>query len=258
MADKTGIAWCDHTHNPWTGCTRVSPGCDHCYAEAISKRNTITFGSWEPGAPRKRTGPANWRRPLAWDRAAELAGVRRRVFCASMADVFDNQAPAAWRADLWALVRDCPNLDWQFLTKRPQLIARGLPPDWGDGYANVWLGTTTENQAEAERRIPHLRAIPAIVRFLSAEPLLELVRPELAGIGWVIVGGESGPGSRPMARAWAESLIAQCDSEHVPVFMKQVGTRRGPDWPAGITGKGDEPVQWPVSLQVQRFPSEGN
>lgn len=170
MGENSGIEWTTHTFNPWVGCTKVSPACDHCYAEAWDKR----FGGtrWGPHAPRKRT--KTWGNPVRWNRKAAESGDRPRVFCASLADVFDNHKSILpeWRRDLWRLIRETPSLDWLLLTKRPQNIARLLPGDWGDGYPNVWLGTTAENQTEADRRIPHLLAAPARVRFLSMEPLL--------------------------------------------------------------------------------------
>jgi protein gp37 len=250
MAENSAIEWTDHTFNPWTGCTKVSPGCEHCYAEALSKRSPKTFGSWAPGAERKRTSAAYWSQPLRWDNAARRAGRRARVFCASMADVFDNQVPPEWRAQLWHLIARTDHLDWLLLTKRPQNIAGMLPPGWGNGWPNVWLGTTAENQAEADRRIPHLLAAPARIRFLSCEPLLGpidlrylqpgdppveidalasthgVLRPHQgrnARVDWVIVGGESGSGARPMDPAWARSLRDQCAAAGVPLFMKQMG-----------------------------------
>lgn len=235
---------------------RVSKGCDFCYAATFAKRNTSTFGSWTPGAPRKRTSLENWRKPFAWDRAAVKAGERRRVFCSSMADFFDNAAPAEWRAEAWSVIRACRNLDFLLLTKRPQNIARMLPPDWGDGYPNVWLGATAENQDELNRRAPILRRVPAAVRFLSVEPMLSAVdaSSELTGISWCIVGGESGGGARPMHAEWAYDLLGQCRAAGIAPFFKQVGSNRGPDWPAGITGKGDDPAQWPEWCRVQHFP----
>lgn len=250
MAEQTGIAWTDHTFNPWIGCTALSPACDHCYAEALVKRWGGDFGV------RRRTAPANWRLPLRWNRAAQASGVRRRVFCASLADVFDNKVPDAWRSDLWALIRECHCLDFQLLTKRPQNIARMLPPDWGVGWSNVWLGATAENQEETARRLPHLLRIPVAVRFLSVEPMLSFVdiSAGLPGISWVIIGGESGAGARPMHAEWAYDLLGQCQAAGIAPFMKQIGGNRGPDWPAGITGKGDDPAQWPEWCRVQCFP----
>jgi protein gp37 len=262
MGENSKIEWTRHTFNPWTGCTRVSPGCDHCYAADMAKRNPSTFGSWEPGAPRKRTGPSNWHQPIIWNRRAAEAGERHRVFCASMADVFDNKVPTEWREDLWALIWDTPHIDWLLLTKRPQHIAAMLPPAWMQGtpwpWPNVWLGTTVENHAEAYRRIPHLLAVPAAKRFLSCEPLLGPLRihnitvrtPDsiyqldaLKGehyfpgcgsvssqtfsgrprIDWVIAGGESGPGARPSHPNWFRSLRDQCADAGVPFFFKQWG-----------------------------------
>lgn len=224
MTDRTRIEWCDSTFNPWTGCTKISPACDHCYAEALSKRAPKSIAPWGSGEPRRRTSPANWRKPLAWDaqafaecsecgwrgeHRATLAGVakasngicpgcgalestipaRRRVFCASLADVFDNEVDPRWRHGLFDLIAATPNLDWLLLTKRignaismlteqerraaaryresPYLSA------WLDGFPrNVWLGATICNQDEADRDIPKLLAVPARLRFLSIEPML--------------------------------------------------------------------------------------
>ena len=223
MGAITRIAWCDATFNPWVGCLRVSTACDRCYAAALSWRYGWRDGKgrdlWDVGADRKRTSPAYWRGPLRWNECAQAEGKRRRVFCASMADVFDNKVPTSWRFDLWSLVRATPALDWFLLTKRPQNIRDMLPTDWGEGWPHVWLGTTTENQEEANRRIPHLVAIPAAVRFLSVEPMVEPVdvTPWLvlsshdvrAPISWIIVGGESGGGARPMHPDWLRGLRDQ-------------------------------------------------
>lgn len=152
---------------------------------------------WDVSADRKRTSFAYWGGPLRWNERAQAEGVRRRVFCASMADVFDRKVPTSWRVDLWSLIRSTPMLDWFLLTKRPQNIREMLPADWSEGWPHVWLGTTTENQEEANRRIPHLVAVPGAVRFLSVEPMLELVdvAPRLvlpsqdgrAPLSWIIV-----------------------------------------------------------------------
>jgi protein gp37 len=241
MAENSAIEWTQHTFNPWWGCTKVSPGCDHCYAEVLDKR---TGGAhWGPHAERRRT--KDWSGPIKWNRRCEKLGIRERVFCASMADVFDNAVPVEWRSDLFDLIRQTPHLDWLLLTKRPQNIAKMLPPDWGNGWPNVWLGTTVENQAEAERRILHLLSIPARVRFLSCEPMLGPIsfrwakwdtwrdetgnpRPvvdEYDGfrmLDWVICGGETGPGARPMHPDWARDLRDQCRSSGVSFFMKQM------------------------------------
>jgi protein gp37 len=222
LAENSGIEWTTHTFNPWIGCTKVSPACDHCYAEAYDKRYSGGI-HWGAKAARRRTGTDNWRKPLRWNKQAALDGVRPRVFCASLADVFDNAVPAEWRADLWKLIRDTPNLDWLLLTKRPQNIAKMLPDDWGSGYANVWLGTTVENQTEADRRIPHLLSVSAAVKFLSCEPLLGRVDLSgyLHGLSWAITGGESGPEFRHAEPDWFRLMRDQCAAANVPFLFKQ-------------------------------------
>lgn len=238
MGADTRIEWADHTFNPWIGCTKVSPACDHCYAETLA---TARLGvAWGPHAKRRRTAPSTWRQPIAWNRRAEREGRRYRVFCASLADVFDNQVPKEWRDSLWDLIANTPDLDWLLLTKRPQNIAKMLPYCGADEgqwpWPNVWLGTTVENQAEAYRRIPHLLAVPAARRFLSCEPLLEdldlsriQARSEdgcLFGgsrIDWIIAGGESGPKARPSHPDWFRSLRDQCQDANVAFHFKQWG-----------------------------------
>lgn len=185
MADGTVLP--GYTFNCWVGCQAVSSACDHCYAQTLVERWGGDF------ATRRRTAPGNWRKPLQWNRAAEKAGVRRRVFCASLADVFDNRWELGWRTDMWGVIRACPALDFQLLTKRPQNIPDMLPPTWGDGWPNVWLGCTAENQTEANRRIPHLLAVPAAVHFLSCEPMLSAITLPpaflaLGGRAWIITG----------------------------------------------------------------------
>lgn len=255
MAENSNIEWTHHTFNPWIGCTKVGPGCDHCYAEAWDARGLQQSGTrWGPHAARTRTSADNWRKPLKWDREAAAAGERRRVFCASLADVFDNHASILpeWRADLWQLIWDTPHLDWMLLTKRPGNIAKMLPRGWRNGWSNVWLGCTVVNQAEADRDIPKLLEVPAAVRFLSMEPLLgpvDLLQPQFGGqycVAWcgstcmangdeecprhclpsldlVIVGGESGPGARPMHPDWARSLRDRCQAAGVAFHFKQWG-----------------------------------
>ncbi len=229
------------TFNPWVGCTKVSRACDHCYAEDWAKR-TGAPRLWQ--GERRRTSPDNWKKPHVWNRNAQRHNGRAKVFCASLADVFDNQVPAQWRTDLWALIARTPHLDWLLLTKRPQNIAKMLPdPEtgvkpWGRGWPHVWLGCTVENQEEAERRIPHLASVPARVHFLSCEPLLGPV--DLGGVqpDWVIAGGESGHNRRPMDLAWARSLRDQCAATDTAFFMKQVDKK--------------QPI--PADLMVRQFP----
>jgi len=176
MAENTAIEWADHTFNPWTGCTKVSPACDHCYAESWAKRSGTV--RWGHGEPRRRTTDANWRLPIKWNAQAQREGRRFRVFCASLADVFDNEVPVQWRVDLFRLIASTPHLDWLLLTKR---IGNALPmmrevaQQCGGGeqpMPNVWLGATVVTQAEADRDVPKLLSVPARVRFLSIEPML--------------------------------------------------------------------------------------
>lgn len=246
MAENSKIEWTHHTFNPWIGCQKVGPGCDHCYAEAMMDTR-LGRVDWGPHASRSRTSASYWRQPLKWNREAAAAGERRRVFCASLADVFDNHGSIQdeWRSDLWRLIEATPNLDWMLLTKRLGNIRNMLPVsfDFERLYQNVWLGCTVVNQAEADRDIHKLTSVPAVRHFLSFEPLLgEIVTDpcELIGIDLVIVGGESGPGSRPMHPDWARSLRDQCVATGVPFFFKQHGDwisvydrdRDDPDWRA--------------------------
>ncbi len=255
MAEQSGISWCDATFNPWIGCTRVSPACAHCYAERWAAR----FGRVEWDGPPVRTSAANWRQPLAWNTNAVRSGRGLRVFCASLGDVFDNAAPDAWRADLWALIQATPALTWLLLTKRIGNVQRMLPPAWLERpLLNVWLGATVVNQEEADRDIPKLIAVPAAAHFVSCEPLLgpidfdhEWLEAEYFGhaddcddefcalnadehscagqvlsqpsINWVIVGGESGPEARPMHPEWVRAIRDQCVDARVPFHFKQWG-----------------------------------
>jgi len=240
MAENSKIEWTDHTFNPWIGCQNVSPGCDHCYAETLTNRYGWT--EWGPHGVRKRTSEANWRKPLQWAKAARQARERPRVFCASLADVFDNRAPEGARGDLFALIRSTPELDWLLLTKRPQNIRKMLPADWGNGYPNVWLGITCEDQERYDLRWPILRDTPASVRFISYEPAIGLLDLGVEGPwpDWLICGGESGPGARYMKPEWADAALIQCQNRGIAFFMKQM-TRKAPipadllvrQWPEG-------------------------
>lgn len=282
MSSRTNIEWCDSTFNPWIGCTSISPGCDHCYAEALMDMR-IGRVKWGVGNPRSRTSAANWMMPVRWNaeefvhcvacqwrgalrdfrrvdptgfehsmcptcNGVDYAPARRRVFCASLGDVFDNEVDPRWRDDLFDLIISTPSLDWQLLTKRignvPSMVhssgvlgGRGLPP-------NVWLGATVVNQEEADRDIPKLVGMSAGVRFLSIEPMLgpidlRLMRraplwaadgasaicfsSERLGLNWVICGGESGRNARPMHQVWARSLRDQCAAADLPFLFKQWG-----------------------------------
>lgn len=258
---ETKIEWADYTFNPWVGCSKVSPACKNCYAEGWAKRSGLV--KWGDQAERRRTSEANWRQPLKWNKQAKKAGERRRVFCASLADVFEDHSTImpGWRADLGRLILDTPNLDWLLLTKRPENVMRLAPDFWIyfggviSGFPkNVWIGTTVENQEMADKRIPELLKIPAAVRFLSVEPMLGPIdllmsvngydrhgyrkpfHKALHDLHWVIVGGESGPNSRTTQIEWLDGLIWQCRMAQIPVFVKQLGAAFS-DPENGIAGR---------------------
>ena len=273
MGSNSKIEWCDHTFNPWMGCTKVSQGCANCYAEQLMDKRWNKV-QWGRQGKRVKTSVANWWEPVRWNKQAEELGIRYRVFCASLADVFeykdDQPELDVWRAELFALMLETPNLDWMVLTKRPENVRSMLRAagEWwyqaapttydvkllrwvhhGEHFApeNVWIGTSVENQEQADSRIPALLNIPAKVRFLSMEPLLRSVDlgltmldypsyteedpgeplsyPSKAGqlINWVIVGGESGPHARPMHPDWVRSVRDQCVEAGVKFFFKQWG-----------------------------------
>lgn len=225
MAEFSSIEWTDHTFNPWWGCTKVSPACDNCYAETWARR--MGFDIWTRGKPRRFLSDAYWNQPLRWNKYAAINGRRAKVFCASMADVFEwNRVLQPWRQRLWRIIDETPNLDWLLLTKRPHLAVRLTPWDdcWPD---NVWLGTTVETQRWADKRLPKLSQIPASIRFLSCEPLLGPVDLDSwlsqKNIHWVIAGGESGPHARPSDPLWFLDLLKQCRNHEVPFHFKQWG-----------------------------------
>lgn len=237
MAARSKIEWTDSTFNPWVGCTKIArprgapSACDFCYAEGWAKRSgQVKWGD----NPRRRTTASYWRNPLSWNANASdfqrSHGRRQRVFCASLADVFDNQVDPQWRADLFALIRECDQLDWQLLTKRPQNIRKMLPPDWGKGYANVWLGATTEDAQAYRQRAGHLLKLPAIVHFISYEPAMGPIGGlEIDGRSpqWLIIGGESGvraERTRYTRPQWARDAITECRRVGAAPFLKQWGT----------------------------------
>lgn len=266
--ENSKIEWCHHTFNPWRGCAKVSAGCKSCYAEALlSKRYKVV--EWGVNGTRLRTSADNWRKPFAWDKAAKEKGIRYRVFCASLADVFEDH-PAIhpnWRYDLFGMIERTQNLDWLLLTKRPENVmsmlgARISAQTWLEANSHVWIGTSVEDQEQADKRIPILMGIPARVRFLSMEPLLESVDvshyvvPQFAaddprhypwrdGVDWVIVGGESGHNCRPMQAKWAEEISEACYGTGTAFFMKQLG---------GNPNKRDRIEEFPNRLQIREFP----
>lgn len=293
MSADTKIEWCHATFSPWRGCQRVSPGCEHCYAETLSARNPSVLGTWGPNGSRVIASESYWRQPLAWDRAAAKAGERRRVFCASLADVFeDREELVPSRHRLFRLIKATPWLDWLLLTKRPEIAHRLLPVEAREHgehafFPNVWLGVSVEDQQRADERIPVLLDTPAAVRFLSIEPMLGPVDlgpkmccdgrdcacmgkptdlPLICGgscdnwIDWVIVGGESGPGARPCDIAWVRSIVAQCRAAGVACFVKQLGSVVGglglSRAEVRMRSKGGDPDEWPEDLRVREFPKE--
>jgi protein gp37 len=237
VSEKTGIQWTDHTWNPWHGCAHVSPGCDNCYMFAEKKQ----YGQDPEVVVRSKT---KFRDPLKWKAPA-------RVFTCSWSDFFIAEADA-WRTEAWEIIRSTPHLTYQILTKRPARIAAHLPEGWP--FSNVHLGVSIESRKYLYRAAV-LQAVPAAVRFLSLEPLLEdlaLLPDDLIGIGWVIVGGESGSRARTFNIEWGRSIVRTCKAASVPVFMKQTGSR-----PIGlkVTGKGGDMAEWPSDLRVREFPA---
>lgn len=277
--ENSKISWTTHTFNPWRGCTKISSGCKHCYAEQLVT-GRMGLPLWGDTAERRIAAESTWREPIRWNRKAREAGERHRVFCASLADVFEPRSDLeAPRARLARVIEETPALDWLLLTKRPGgMIALGERMGWRGAWpANVWAGTTVENQDAANERIPQLVLVPARVRFVSAEPLLEAVNlshasyPVLGAgsflgvlpVEWVIVGGESGPHARPFDLAWARSLRDQCKAAGTAFFMKQLGSNAW-EGPAELHARfktahraGADPAEWPEDLRTQELPGGG-
>jgi protein gp37 len=225
MAKDSQIEWTQHTFNPWWGCVKLSPACAHCYAETWARR--VGMQLWGGDVERRFFGENHWREPIRWNAEALRRGTRARVFCASMADVFEPRPDLdPWRERLWDVIEKTPQLDWLLLTKRPGHIKHVYP--WVTApRENVWLGTTAENQRWADRRIERLISVDANVRFLSCEPLLSVIDLtrwlEKEQISWVIAGGESGSHARPTHPNWIRTLRDQCESYRVPFHFKQWG-----------------------------------
>ncbi len=253
---KTNIGWTDYTFNPWIGCTKVSAGCVNCYAERDNKHRQWNPAGWGKGIPRHRTSEANWDKPYQCDSLAKRNGVRFKVFCASLADVFDPEVPLEWLADLLKVIDSCQNLDWLLLTKRIDEVERRInnaintsSTNFFHSNPNVWLGTTAENKKQADIRIPQLLKIPARIKFVSAEPLLEPLDDfgehfVFEGLDWVIVGGESGGNARPMEPGWVTPLKNGCNNRGIPFFMKQM---------SGSSKADREAI--PEDLRSQEFPT---
>lgn len=246
MARVSSIEWTDATWNPWMGCEQVSPGCAHCYMYREQSR----YGHDPHAVRRSRT---KFGEPLRWKEP-------RLVFTCSWSDWF-HPAADGWREEAWAIVRATPHLTYQILTKRPELIADRLPADWRNGYSNVWLGVSVEN-SRFTWRSDLLTTIPALTRFVSAEPLLGSLfatgrnkRPlNLRAIDWLIVGGESGPGARAMDLEWARELAAECRDTGTAFFMKQLGTVVARDAGAGDR-KGGDWESFPPDLRRREMPA---
>jgi len=233
MGKNSTIEWTHHTFNPWWGCFKISPACENCYAEKWSKR--LGKKLWGANAERLFFTEKHWQEPLRWNREATKSKTRKRVFCASMADVFENRDDLdIWRNKLWALIDQTPNLDWLLLTKRTENIEKLSPwnANWPD---NIWIGTTIENQEIADEKIPELLKHPAKVRFISCEPLLSKldiskwlclnsrINLNTQCINWVIVGGESGAKARPVHPDWIRNIKNQCIKAGIPFHFKQWG-----------------------------------
>ena len=282
MGVETKIEWCHHTFNTHWGCAVVSPECQRCYAETFSKRLGLKI--WGQDADRRFFGDKHWAEPVKWNTAAVAAGERRRVFCASMSDVFEDRRDLdAVRARLFSLIVATPGLDWLLLTKRPENMIRFAPETWAKAWpSNIWAGTTVGIHSSMQRA-RDLIAVPAAVRFVSAEPLLSAIPdlsqvlgyddswdrfvgpcphgrdpwtrciedecaepPQVRGVEWVIVGSESGPGARAMNIAWAEELRAQCKAANVAFFTKQIANAHDK--------KGGDPKFWPPGEWPREFP----
>jgi len=286
MGKDSGIAWTDHTFNPWIGCSKVNEGCRNCYAEREDKRRGWTPDGWGPGKPRHRTSEAYWNQPGRWVFDTITLGERQRVFCGSLMDVFDPEVPDEWRADLFDLVIEqtwhmevenghVGGLDWLLLTKRPENLERMLPDRWlleRKMPGNVWFGYSACDQKTLDEAAPVMESFayfhaPKIL-FLSLEPMIGPVDLELwldndptgwtdpetgdfergtRGLDWVIVGAESGPSRKPLLNEWVQDVICQCREYEVPVFVKQLDLS-----PALLS---HDPAEWPEDLRVREFPA---
>jgi protein gp37 len=237
VGKNSAIEWCDHTFNPWIGCQKVTEGCDRCYAERMNKYYKWNGGEWGPHAPRTRTSASYWRQPIRWAKRTE--GHRPRVFCASLADWLDNQAPQEWRLQLAETIAATPQLDWMLLTKRIENFDRLAPWTRNDVPENVWIGTTCENQEYFDRRWRYLSGIHTRVRFVSYEPALSSLTFGNARPHWVVCGGEDGSGARMMDPQWARDLRDECAAKGIAFFLKQMTAKKA----------------IPADLMVRQFPA---
>lgn len=247
MGAETKIEWCDHSWSPWVGCTKVSPGCDHCYADGWAKRSGQAV--WGHGAPRRRTSAEYWKQPIRWNADAERSGRPQTVF-PSLCDPGDTEAPDVWR-DYRDLIDATPWLIWLLLTKRPKVLRARL-----DGFArpNLWAGVSVEGP-DFLWRLDELRKIPASGRFVSFEPLIKpMGEIDLTGINWAITGGESGHHARRYDFWWGVDIECKCADFGTASFHKQGGANahwRGQPWPMKDR-KGGDPNEWPTTLKRER------
>jgi protein gp37 len=267
MADTTRIEWCDSTFNPWIGCTRISPACDACYAAVSTPARTLRI-EWGASKLRHRTSETAWKEPLRWERQHEKFFAqhrrRRRVFCASLADVFDNEVDPQWRADLMELILATKHLDWLLLTKRignvqGMIAEAGDLIDYGEGWQSLWgqgdwpehvmLGSTIADQGELRRDLWKLFAVPARRKFISYEPALGLLDAievmQYWDVDLLIAGGESGRDARPAPIEWFRSIRDQCRHLNTAFFMKQLG---------GVRDKRGNIEDLPEDLRIREFP----
>lgn len=291
MGEGTKISWAHNTFNGWRGCTKVadSPACDHCYAEGWAKRTGKDI--WGARKPREIGTDSYWSQPLKWNREAEAAGERRRVFCSSLSDVFEGRTDLdIHRERLWGVIKGTPWLDWLLLTKRPQNIRRMVPAEWLRTPAgNVWYGTTAETQKWLDIRAEFFVDLPATVKFISAEPLMEslyirrwtkmhresvthdrLDAPDGAQVmgmervgdtwsrrsnvfDWLIVGGESGPGARRTDLSTFRDIRDQCRGAGIAFFMKQKGSVLAREMKCSDRA-GADIDEFPEDLRIQEFP----
>jgi len=282
---KSAISWTDYTFNPWWGCTKCMPECDHCYAESWASRMYPGHNLWGPTAGFRFFRDKHWDEPFRWERLAIKNNRRYKVFCGSMCDIFQprNELDDA-RARLWFTIRQTPHLDWLLLTKRPLSVPYLIPDGWLDDHwpPNAWLGCTAGCQDSANKIVPLLASfkdhakIPYV--FLSAEPLIGPIDLARAGaiehdaiggengspavnfaygtIDWVIAGGESGRDARPMNLSWLESMRTECEFAGISFFVKQTGNVLAAQ--LGLSGKGDRMDEWPESIRIQQFPDQNH
>jgi protein gp37 len=247
VGEITGISWTDHTFNPWWGCTRVSPGCENCYAETFDRR--VGGDHWGPLKPRRTFSDKHWNDPIKWDAKAKKDGINRKVFCASMADVMDTESPAGQRERLWELIDKTPNLIWQLLTKRPENYHKFLPSRFK--HENVWLGVTAEDQGYYDKRWPILleeSARRGLIPWISYEPALGPLTMTGFSVwpAWIIFGGESGANRRPCQESWLRVLVEEIEKYRpsCQLFVKQMSARTPTEGKALI----------PTDLLIHNFP----